>query len=303
MTPRPITERAHAKINLCLHVTGQRNDGYHLLDSIVAFATPHDRLRAVPAGMSSLTLEGPFGGQIPADMDNLVMRAARALVSGSPMAFTLEKHLPPASGIGGGSADAAAAIRAALRWGDEGLDIETILSRVDRAALLALGADVPVCLASQPARMRGVGETLEFLAAFPACPLLLVNPRVEVPTPAVFRALAHKNNPPLPQALPEWPDVATLASWLHNQRNDLQAPALSIAPVIGRVLDRLTTLPGALLARMSGSGATCFALFDSAEAAVDATRRFWTDHPQWWVAGGELMPANAGFAQFSRLTT
>ena len=285
----PVTERACAKINLCLHVTGQRDDGYHLLDSLVAFASVHDRLMAVPAAKFSLHLEGPFGKDIPDGADNLVLRAARAVAPDFPVSLTLEKNLPPASGIGGGSADAAAAVRAIMQLARQ----RGLSPNVDPSALLALGADVPVCFTSAPARMRGVGERVETLSAFPQCPIVLINPKVEVPTPAVFRALARKSNPAMPDVLPVWPDVAALADWLQIQRNDLQAPAMTLAPVIGRVLDALSEQPGALLVRMSGSGATCFALFATDAAAKAAVAQLCKRHPDWWIAGGVLDAPNS----------
>jgi 4-diphosphocytidyl-2-C-methyl-D-erythritol kinase len=272
--PLSATEFAPAKINLCLHVTGQRLDGYHLLDSLVVFCDVGDRLEASLSDHLSLGLEGPFAEGLPLGEDNLVLRAARRFEENA--AFTLEKNLPPSSGIGGGSADAAAAIRALRRL--------TGRPGPEPSEILALGADLPVCLAGRPTRMRGVGEDLSPVPALPEAHLLLVNPRVEVPTPAVFRALARRDNPGLPNTLPDWPDCAALADWLSGQRNDLEAPALSIAPVIGTVLNRLGALPQVLLARMSGSGATCFALFDRAEQAEAGAAEIRAAHPDWWVA-------------------
>ncbi|MFN3823462.1 MAG: 4-(cytidine 5'-diphospho)-2-C-methyl-D-erythritol kinase [Pseudorhodobacter sp.] len=274
------TEFAPAKINLCLHVTGQRADGYHLLDSLVVFCGVGDRIRATPAETLSLALTGPFAAGLPVGEDNLVLRASRTF--GAAAAFTLEKHLPPASGIGGGSADAAAAIRALQRI--------TGHPAPDAAAVLALGADVPVCLAGRPARMRGIGDRLDPVPALPPAHLLLVNPRVEVPTPAVFRALSRRDNPPLPERFPDWPDYPALASWLAGQRNDLEGPAIATAPVIGAVLDRFRALQIARVARMSGSGATCFALFDLADEAAAAARIIRSEQPDWWVASGPILP-------------
>lgn len=295
MTRLQVTERAYAKVNLCLHVTGQREDGYHLLDSIVAFAGIGDVLHATAAGASSLTLQGPFGGGVPADADNLVLRAARGFDPDFPVAFTLEKNLPPASGIGGGSADAAAAVRAMARLQGRAIG-------PDDSGLRALGADVPVCFLSQPARMRGIGEQLEPLGHLPGGGIVLVNPRVEVPTPSVFKALTQKENPPLPPELPQWRDIADLAEWLKGTRNDLEAPALSIAPAIAEVLAALRALPQGLLARMSGSGATCFALFGDEAAAEHAASSLRAQHPGWWVAAGPLF-AGRQKAQESRATT
>lgn len=282
-----VTEHALAKINLTLHVTGQREDGYHLLDSLVVFAGVGDELHANPAGVSSLTIEGPFGAEIPRDMDNLVLRAAQACGQ-APTAFELIKNLPPASGIGGGSADAAAAIRAILRLSlaeNAELALTTLIQ--NRAKFAALGADIPVCLLSHPARMRGVGDVLDPLCV-PPCWAVLANPRVEVPTPAVFRALARKANPAMPEVLPAWPDARDFAAWLATQRNDLETPARSIAPVIGTVLAALAGCEGALLARMSGSGATCFALFDAEGPARAAAAEVQKAHADWWVAAAPI---------------
>jgi 4-diphosphocytidyl-2-C-methyl-D-erythritol kinase len=301
MATSPVTEFAPAKINLCLHVTGQRADGYHLLDSVVAFAGIGDRLLARPADVLSLTLEGPFGPEVPADSDNLVLRAARAFDPDFPVAFTLEKRLPLASGVGGGSADAAAALRAMarlkLRPGAAALPVAPQPFDVDTKALKALGADVPVCLLSRAARMRGVGEKLDFLDDFPGGWIVLVNPRVEVPTPAVFRALARKDNAPLPETLPRWSDIGALAVWLRDQRNDLEPPALGIAPVIADVLAALRAQAGALVARMSGSGATCFALFADEAMACAAVMAIRAAHAGWWAESGHLFPGNPAFVR------
>lgn len=304
---RMVTEQAFAKINLTLHVTGQRDDGYHLLDSLVVFASIGDRLDVAPAAVSSLMLEGPFGAEVPADMDNLVLRAARLFAPSQGFAFTLQKHLPPASGIGGGSADAAAAIRGVVRLmvaGGEGSAVEDSLHQIDRDKVLRLGADVPICLFSHPARMRGIGERISFVKT-PECWITLVNPRVEVPTPQVFKALTTKQHPAMPDALPDWPDATALAAWLRGQRNDLQAPAQAIAPVITDVLTSLQAQPGTLIARMSGSGATCFALFADAAGAKAASAAIGRNHPDWWVADGSVFPGSkaAELNQLMRETT
>ena len=273
-----ITEFAYAKINLCLHVTGQRADGYHLLDSLVVFAGIGDGLRATPAAEITLRIDGPFAADIPGGDDNLVLRAARCL--GIDAAVVLEKHLPVASGIGGGSADAAAALRVLAALADVALP--------DAAAVLALGADVPVCLAGRPVRMQGVGEVLTALPALPECHVVLVNPGVAVATPAVFKALPNKDNPAI-SAMPACGSAAELAAWLRDQRNDLEAPAMDLAPVIGEVKAALAARPGCLLARMSGSGATCFGLFASAELAKAAAGILRADAPAWWVAAAPVL--------------
>lgn len=283
-----IEEFAPAKLNLALHVTGQRGDGYHLLDSLVAFADVGDVLTARPAPAMRLTIGGPFGAGLPAGRDNLVLRAAGLVADGTSVSFTLDKRLPPASGIGGGSADAAAAIRAVLRL-RHGPQAAAALQALDPAALATLGADVPVCLQSGPTRMRGIGEDLSPAGPLPETHVLLVNPGVELPTPRVFRALRQKAHPPLPADLPVWQSVAELARWLARQRNDLEPPAREIAPVVGAVLDALAAQPDALLARMSGSGATCFALFAGAREAAAAADRLRQVHAAWWVAPGRIL--------------
>ena len=295
-----VTEFACAKINLTLHVTGQRDDGYHLLDSLVVFCGIGDRLYASVANRLSLTLEGPYARDVPADMDNLVLRAAGQFAGDMGVAFTLKKQLPPASGIGGGSADAAAAIRAIAR-----LRAGTIadFDNIDRDAVLALGADVPVCLLSAAARMRGIGEQLDFIGPLPAMHIALINPGVAVPTPAVFKALATRQNPPMPETLPTWPDARTLADWLKTQRNDLEPPALAIAPIIGDVLNSLAAQPGALIARMSGAGATCFALFETSSAAKAAADGIGAAQPKWWAASGPVYSGNSDWNQLIRATT
>lgn len=263
---------ARAKVNLALHVTGRRDDGYHLLDSLVAFAAMGDVITVEAAPSLALRLTGPFAAGL-STTDNLVLRAARALHPGLGATITLDKRLPLASGIGGGSADAAATLLALSRlWS---------LPLPSPQAVLALGADVPVCLSGQPARMQGIGEALTPLALPPAG-LLLVNPGIEVPTPQVFRALTRRDNPPLPPP-PGFPDAASLATWLATQRNDLEPPARQLAPAISDVLHALAATPGCLLARMSGSGATCFALYADAPAAETAAQALGAAHPGWWI--------------------
>ena len=270
MTLPPGFQLAPAKINLALHVVGQRADGYHLLDSLVVFTAAGDRV-AVAAGGPSLTVTGPFAGGVPADGTNLCLRAAHAV--GMDAAITLHKALPVASGIGGGSADAAAVLRA--------------LGRVpDRPE--TLGADVPVCLLSQPALMRGVGEVIIPVSGLPVLHLVLVNPGVALSTPAVFAALQRRHNPPLPD-LPAGAGATGLVAWLAACRNDLQPPAIGLAPGIADALDALTAY-GALLARMSGSGATCFGVFPDAGAAAAAASFIAAAQPGWWVTATPTLP-------------
>ncbi|MBC2834727.1 4-(cytidine 5'-diphospho)-2-C-methyl-D-erythritol kinase [Paragemmobacter straminiformis] len=273
------TEFAPAKINLALHVTGQRADGYHLLDSLVVFADTGDRITAKAAPDLTLSITGPRAASLPATDDNLVLRAARAI--GVTAAITLDKHLPIASGIGGGSSDAAATLRALARLSGKAMP--------DAAAILSLGADVPVCLAPRPVRMTGIGETLAPLAhALPPSWLVLVNPGVAVSTPQVFKALARRDNAGL-KPLPKLANTAEFAAWLAMQRNDLEAPAQGLLPEIAAMKSALTAQQGCLLARMSGSGATCFGLFAdplSAHAAATAIRHA---QPLWWVADAAVM--------------
>lgn len=278
-----IAEFAAAKVNLSLHVTGQRPDGYHLLDSLVVFADVGDRVSVAPApelGLG-LTLAGPAAEGLRAEADNLVLRAARAFGVNAGAAITLEKHLPVASGIGGGSADAAAALRALARLWD--------LPLPDAAAVLRLGADVPVCLQGRPVRMQGVGEIITPLPALPEGWLVLVNPGVGVSTPAVFRTLPCKDNPPMPAALPPFSDLAALAGWLAAQRNDLEPPAMALQPVIAQVKAGLQAQPGCLIARMSGSGATCFGLFAAKAEAEQAAAALRQANSGWWVQAGAML--------------
>ena len=264
---------ARAKVNLALHVVGRRADGYHLLDSLVAFADFGDVVTVEPAPSLSLSITGPMAAGLSAGPDNLVLKAAQMLGSPLGAAITLEKRLPIASGIGGGSADAAATMQAlGAIWG---------CALPDAGQVLALGADVPVCLAGQSCRMAGIGDQISPLALPPAH-LVLVNPGVGLSTAAVFGALLRRDNPPLPPVAP-MPDAVALAAYLCHCRNDLEAPALSIVPQIGAVLAALQGQKGCLLARMSGSGATCFGLFASASAAVAAATALRAQSAAWWV--------------------
>ncbi|HEY8611327.1 MAG TPA: 4-(cytidine 5'-diphospho)-2-C-methyl-D-erythritol kinase [Roseomonas sp.] len=275
-------EDAPAKINLYLHVTGRRADGYHLLDSLVVFAGAADLVTVKPSEGLSLEIGGPEAGALAAEPDNLVLRAARLLAEAADrrlpgVALRLEKRLPVASGIGGGSADAAAALRALDRfWG-----LEMEASRLEALAL-RLGADVPVCVASRPARMSGVGEVLSAAPGLPAFGLVLANPRVSLPTPHVFTARTGPFSPAAALSA-GWADAAAMAAALRVLRNDLEPPALALCPPIAEVLAALGALPGALMARMSGSGATCFAVFADAEVAARAAG---TLPAAWWRWGG-----------------
>ena len=263
---------APAKVNLTLHVTGRRADGYHLLDSLVMFADIGDRLTLTASAAPSLQVTGPMAEGVPAGADNLALRAA-ALFD-QPVAIALSKHLPMAAGLGGGSSDAAAvALGLAELTGSRDLP----------EGLTALGADIRVCLMRRAARMRGIGEEVTPLAGLPPLAAVLANPGVSLATPDVFKALESKQNPPMPRKLPPLRQPDALIRWLAAQRNDLEAPAIALAPEIGATLEALAALPGAVLARMSGSGATCFALFRSREAAREAAQRLSTERPDWWT--------------------
>lgn len=286
MTGGLLIEPARAKVNLTLQVTGRRSDGYHELESLVVFAEVGDELRFAPAPAMRLTLEGPFAAALSAEPDNLVLRAAQALSRRGGVTagadITLVKNLPVASGIGGGSADAAAALRGLARlWGVNLPDSEL------QALALTLGADVPVCLRGETVLMSGIGERLEPLAALPPLWLLLVNPGVAVSTAAVFRELGGTfstvDEPRLPPSGP-----AGLVDWLRSHANDLEAPARRLAPAVDDVLSALDRSGDCLLARMSGSGATCFGLFESEARASAAAAGIARQHKDWWVAPARL---------------
>jgi 4-diphosphocytidyl-2-C-methyl-D-erythritol kinase len=275
---------APAKVNLFLHVTGKRADGYHLLDSLAVFAEVADRLSFAPETGLSLRVTGPFASSLAAEPDNLVLRAAHALAEACGIQpagmLTLEKRLPVASGIGGGSADAAAALRLLCRaW-----QVSPSGAALDRIAS-GLGADVPVCLRSTPLRMGGIGEFLTPAPSLPSCGLLLVNPGVPLATVPVFRARSGEFSPAA--RLPDgWDNAQDMAASLEGLSNDLEAAAISLVPAISGILNAIADTQGCLLARMSGSGATCFGLYASAAEAEAAAARL--ARPAWWCEGGGL---------------
>lgn len=278
---------APAKINLFLHVGSPAADGYHPLCSLVTFADVGDWVRLEWAETLSFEVEGPFSGELDAGADNLVIRARDLALSAvrrpaPPFRLTLDKRLPIASGLGGGSADAAATI---------GLLAQALaLGEADRAALAraagALGADLPMCVAGRPAVAEGRGDRLSDPPAFPQIAAVLVNPQVPSPTGAVYRAydeagaLADVDRPRLPARIGS---AREMAAFLHAQRNDLEAPAVATQPAIGSVLEALRRQPGVLFARMSGSGATCFALCSDPAEARAVALAVGADHPGWWV--------------------
>lgn len=273
-----VTEFAYAKVNLTLHVTGQRADGYHLLDSLVVFAGVGDVVRCQDGASLGLAISGPKAAILPVDDNNLVLRAARLMSPTRGAQISLEKHLPVASGIGGGSADAAATLRALSRLWNLPLP----------QSVLALGADVPACLTPAPKRMQGIGEILSPVPALPACHLVLINPGQAISTPDVFKTLRRKDNP-APSPMKSFQTAADLADWLSLQRNDLQGPAIVLVPTIGDVLTQLSAHPACLLARMSGSGATCFGLFATQADAANAAQTIATNHPNWWVRAAPVL--------------
>jgi 4-diphosphocytidyl-2-C-methyl-D-erythritol kinase len=290
-----LMEDARAKVNLTLRVAGRRVDGYHDIESVVAFADCADRLSLTPGSNLDLQMSGPLAQACGETGDNLVLKAARLLGERVPDLkagqFTLEKVLPVAAGIGGGSADAAAALRLLAQLNALALDDQRLLD-----VALETGADVPVCLASRACDMTGVGETLLPLS-LPIMPCVMVNPRVPVATKDVFQALGLRNGELLVGAsdvlrATAWPEPgASVEDWveaLAASSNDLEAPATRIEPVIGQVISALNATNGAWLARMSGSGATCFAIYENTAEAKRAAQKLMLDHPGWWVHAGVL---------------
>ena len=299
-----IAAAAPAKINLALHVTGRRGpgerfEGHHELDTLVSFASHGDVIRVEPNGDDlALAVGGPHAEALkracPKAGDNLAVRAAAALrtlaerngiprpLSGWGAAISIEKNLPVASGMGGGSADAAAAVDALVRMWDLPRSMKGV------GDLLAfLGADVPMCLVRHSLRARGIGELIERVA-LPGCPVVLVNPGRPVATPDVFRRLDGRFSGPLP-ALPDRPSLDDLVDWLATTSNDLEAPAIALEPAIGKALDALRSMPGCRFARMTGSGATCFGLFPRAQDARAAGDMLQSANAAWWVAPTRLV--------------
>ena len=298
---------APAKINLALHLTGQRADGYHLLDTLVAFADIGDRITLHSKWLpKSFEVTGPEALPELESNHNIMWHAAMKFWKpDTALSMQLEKHLPMASGIGGGSADAAATYRGLLllRAAMEGKDTPRDPTQEDALAMLEIGADVPMCVLSDPARVRGIGEQIETIPDLHPYPIVLVNPRVQVSTPAVFKQLTVKNNP----GLDPWPDSfedrdATL-DWLAAQRNDLQNVAVQDCSVIADVLDALGQTGTCRLARMSGSGATCFGLFDRVHKAQAAAEAIRLAYPEWWVQSGRLNGGRRAVPQLIRSTT
>ena len=278
-------EKASAKVNLCLQIVGQKSNGFHLLDSIVGFTEFGDHLSFKKSDELELTIKGTFSDQIPVDNSNLILKAAELLRTINNIKagahITLTKNLPPSAGLGGGSSDAAATIRGLSRlWG-------TDLPEIDD--LMKIGSDLPVCINQKTQHMKGFGEVLEEINTFPNLPILLVNPLKKVSTQTVFRMLKNKKNPPLSkyeklfQAKKDW------INWLLLQRNDLMEPAVKVEPVISEVLRLISKQISVEKVSMSGSGATCFGIFENKHDCDLAMKRVRLERPDWWSVSTEII--------------
>ncbi len=281
---------ARAKLNLFLQVVGRRADGYHLLDSLVAFASTADLVTAQPAERLSLSVSGPFAQHAGPDNENLVLRAARALQTATGCiqgaALFVEKNIPAGAGLGGGSSDAAMTLRVL----NEIWELDLSLNGLAKIAL-TLGADVPVCVYAQAAHMSGIGENVLPIDPLPAIDMVLVHPGQSLATPAVFKALAGRYSGqarPLPANISA---PSALMELLNQTTNDLEAPARELLPAIDQILESLRSRPGCVLARMSGSGSACFGLFADSNAASAAAGHIQQTQPQWWVQSGKLEQA------------
>lgn len=281
-----LTIPAPAKVNLALHITGQRDDGYHLLDSLVVFGGASDVIHFRQSDHLHLSVTGPFSEGLRHEPDNLMVRAARLLAVEFGLEakadLTLEKNLPIAAGIGGGSADAAATMLGLFQLWDRTVRDDTL-----RSIALSLGADVPMCLEGSCLRAEGIGDEL---TPGPRLPndmgLVLINPHIPISTPDIFKNLKSKDNPPMGPIPSTFLSASALAEWLSEQRNDLELAAIAQAPIIENVLQALNDDGDCLLARMSGSGATCYGMFATAKHAEYAARRMAFSHPNWWVSHG-----------------
>lgn len=285
-----VAEAAPAKVNLALHVVGRRPEGYHELQSLVVFAGVADEVVLRGTSTENLTVTGPFAAAAGSGDANLVNRAVAAFRNRWPgqvpdrLDIELHKNLPVAAGLGGGSADAAAALRllagiAGTRPGDADL----------AEVALTLGADVPACLDTRPCEVGGIGETVRRLASFPDCHLVLVNPLVPVVTAEVFRRLEQRSNPPLPPLPAPLTRPAQLGLWLAETRNDLEPPAIALVPQIGDISAALSMIEGCMLARMTGSGGTVFGLFGSAARAHQVAHDLRERWPDYWVAAAPVL--------------
>lgn len=294
--PNGISVFAAAKINLFLHVGAKRADSFHALESLVVFAEVGDQLSLAHSQALTLHMNGSFAGALPANEENLVWRAARALGGERGAAITLEKNLPVASGLGGGSADAAAALR--------GLNVLWELERSE-AELLAiaatLGSDVPACLLSRPLWMEGRGENVTRVPPLPPLSMLLINPHLELPTVDVFARVKGRSG--IGKVKRPGANLKTLwdvTAYLIDASNDLEEPACALAPVIDEVLDALTEQPGCVLAQMSGSGPACFGLFDHRQSALHSAEALAHEHPNWWVRATRLADAQIGTPHWAK---
>ena len=285
--PDAVVEAAPAKLNLYLHVVGRRADGYHLLDSLVAFTDYGDVVRATPAAELALRLDGPFAPALASEAtaDNLALKAAallRARCGTAGASLVLTKNLPVAAGLGGGSADAAATLRALLRLWGHPFDGAAV-----RDMARGLGADVPVCVDGVPAYFGGVGDELARAPKLPAAGIVLVNPRIPLPTAKVFAARRGAFSAPA-RLTEELPDAAALARALGRRGNDLEAAARELVPAVGTVLAALTASPGCRLARMAGSGATCFGIYDNSVTAAAAAEWLGERDSAWWIKATQI---------------
>jgi 4-diphosphocytidyl-2-C-methyl-D-erythritol kinase len=285
MTALSSARRAPAKVNLALHVTGRRADGYHVLDSIAVFADIGDRVTIEPADELRLSLSGPFAAHAPGGSTDLSWRAAVAFFAEAGLepaaSIHVEKNIPAGAGLGGGSADAAAVLSGLNDYFRAGLSRDTL-----KAIGLKIGADVPMCLEGRALRARGIGEEISPIGGWPSLPMVLVWPGRTVSTAEVFSKLERRENPPIGD-FPSQPVVQRLAGWLAQCRNDLEAPAMAVAPEIGEVLRELRATAECLVARMSGSGSACFALYPTRDSADAAVARLTPGQAQWWIAATE----------------
>ncbi|MCY3983597.1 MAG: 4-(cytidine 5'-diphospho)-2-C-methyl-D-erythritol kinase [Roseovarius sp.] len=271
---------APAKVNLALHVTGRKTDGFHVIDSIAMFADSGDRLTISRSSAPRLRIKGPMARDLPSDDRNIVMKAMQMMDFAADI--ILEKNLPMAAGLGGGSSDAAAALIA----------MSELAGRQIPSNAASLGADIPVCLLQKTARMRGIGDRIEEIPDMPTLHAVLANPGLEVATGDVYRNLKSPENKSIPDNVPDKFDTLGLAAWLGELRNDLETPAIALEPAIQLVLDALSSSCGCLLSRMSGSGATCFGLYETPILSTSAARRLKADHPDWWVKAVKLNPSS-----------
>ncbi|MFT6659357.1 4-(cytidine 5'-diphospho)-2-C-methyl-D-erythritol kinase [Maritalea sp.] len=279
------TEPAPAKINLSLHVVGQTPKGYHQLQGLTVFTKLCDELTAREAKKDTLEITGPFAPALVSEKSNIILKAFELFRHHWPKSLpdglhiTLEKMLPVAAGIGGGSADAAAALRMAVRMSEQ----EIAISELSEIAM-ELGADVPMCLFSRTCIIGGVGEQIQIVDPFPKLQLVLANPGIAIPTAQIFRQLKSKNNPVMPKLPTQVEHSAALALWLQDTRNDLELPAIEFAPQIAEITREIAQLPGCILSRMSGSGATVFGVFGAELQAMSAAQQLHKLFPKHWVA-------------------